>query len=451
MKIGLLPLYIRLYDELCPEYHDRAQRKADLMKEKLEELGYDVVASPLCREADEISAAVRTMEKSECRVIVTLHAAYSPSLEAVDALCGTSLPLVVMDTTPDYEFGFDFGDKLMLNHGIHGVQDMCNMLLQRGKPFLIRAGHCEQPDFMVRMREAILAAGMAYALTHARVGSVGGAFEGMGDFRVPEGTFGMKVIPYTPGPVPDEGAVKAEMEADKSLCRMDPQLPESVHYKTEESCLGLRRWIENNNLDAFTVNFTRCNRSSGWEVVPFLECSKAMARGIGYAGEGDVLTALFCGALLKEWKNTTFTEMFCPDWKGNRIFLSHMGEMNLSLMARKPYLSMRRWKFGDAGDQALATGCLRSGKAVLANLAPGPDGQFTLIAARVAMMEQTEENLADLRGWFAPPEGLSIGSFLEQYSRLGGTHHLVLCYDGELESLRDLAHLMKWDFREIHA
>ncbi|MBQ8435462.1 MAG: chemotaxis protein CheA, partial [Oscillospiraceae bacterium] len=39
--------------------------------------------------------------------------------------------------------------------------------------------------------------------------------------------------------------------------------------------------------------------------------------------EGDILTAAFCGALLQGFADTSFVEIFCPDWKGGRVMLSH--------------------------------------------------------------------------------------------------------------------------------
>ena len=451
MKIGLLPLYIQLYEECAPAYHDPAQRTADAAAEALRKCGFEVESTALCHVKEEISAAVRNFEAAGCRVLVTLHAAYSPSLEAIDALAGTKLPIVVFDTTPDAEFGFDFGGKLMLNHGIHGVQDMCNMLLKRKKRFVIRAGHIGDAKFMARTKRAVLAAAAAYKMTHARVGSVGGVFPGMGDFQVPEGTFGMTVVPYADDPerAPSAAEVEREMAADRRNFAVSPELTETVHRRTTECCLKLRKWIAAEKLDGCTVNFLGRPYELGLPAIPFLECSKAMARGIGYAGEGDVLTAAFCGALMTIFPRTTFSEMFCPDWNGNRIFLSHMGEVNLALTARKPFLAERVWKFGGDARVALATGCLQDGGAVLADLAPGPDGKFTLIAAEVTLTVQNDAALTDVRGWFAPPAGLTVAEFLEAYSRLGGTHHVVLSYDGDVEILADFAHLMNWDFQKV--
>ena len=49
--------------------------------------------------------------------MVTLHLAYSPSLESIDSLCHTSLPLIVLGTTPDYDFGpGQDPDAIMRNH-----------------------------------------------------------------------------------------------------------------------------------------------------------------------------------------------------------------------------------------------------------------------------------------------------------------------------------------------
>lgn len=96
--------------------------------------------------------------------------------------------------------------------------------------------------------------------------------------------------------------------------------------------LALRRWIEKENLLGFTVNFLSISRNAGLSQMPFLGIAKEMSRGIGYAGEGDVLTAALAGTVSRVLGSASFSEMFCPDWSTDTIFLSHMGEMNISLV-----------------------------------------------------------------------------------------------------------------------
>lgn len=88
----------------------------------------------------------------------------------------------------------------MLNHGIHGVQDMCNRLLRHDKRFVICAGHMEHSDVVDRVAEAARAAMIATALKRTRVGTVGEPFVGMGDFQIPEEELkrdlGIEVVHY---------------------------------------------------------------------------------------------------------------------------------------------------------------------------------------------------------------------------------------------------------------
>ena len=446
MKIGLLPLYLALYDKYRPEIGEDIRSFAGKIASSLESRGFEVVSSPACRLKEEFAEAIKLFEDSNCQAIATLHLAYSPSLEAIDALAGSSLPLVVIDTTPDYEFT---PDLITPNHGIHGVQDMCNLLLRRKKPFLISAGHWERSDCLDRVAGQLKSAAMAYRMTHARVGKVGGDFEGMGDFKVPEGTFNMQIVEYTPQEEPSKEDIAAELALDKEYFRWDESVSTECAERTLNASLKIRKWIEKEELHAFTIAFPGINRKEGWQTVPFLECSKAMARGIGYAGEGDVLTAVVTRCLAEAFPESSFTEMFCPDWKNNRIFTSHMGEINPEICSDKLLLYEQNYIFSDTGKPAVAVGCFKSGKAILTDLAPGPDGTFTLIAAEVEFTADGDMNRKGNAGWFVPRSG-NIAAFLEEYSKAGGTHHLTCSYNSSMTVIRDWAVLMNWKFVEIN-
>lgn len=128
-KIGLLPLYVELYDLTTPEVRPAIDAAHDHTAQRLEAAGLEVVRAPVCRLAAEFARAVEIFEQADVDAIVTLHLAYSPSLESEKALAGTKLPLIILDTTPGETYDqFTDPAALMLNHGIHGVQDMCNLL-----------------------------------------------------------------------------------------------------------------------------------------------------------------------------------------------------------------------------------------------------------------------------------------------------------------------------------
>lgn len=294
---------------------------------------------------------------------------------------------------------------------------------------------------------------MASAFRHSRVGRLGRPFAGMGDFSVPPDILRRQGIETVTGDTRQLGrwcrdipsrAIREEISLDLKRFKVAKGI-EKAHERSVRIGLAVRRWIEQEKLTAFTVNFMDVTRASGLPTIPFLEAALGMERGIGYAGEGDVLTAALVGALASVFPDTTFTEMFCPDWMGGTIFLSHMGEVNAALLAGKPILMEYPFIFGDLSNPVKIAGCLRGGKAVFVNLAPMPGNRFRLILAPVTIKKvQGRDRFTDaIRGWMKP--ALPVADFLAEYSRQGGTHHAALVYGGDMKVLAAFGRFMGWE------
>jgi L-arabinose isomerase len=453
-KVGLLPFYLELYDKTRPERRSRIDAFCAEIASALAGRGLNVTAAPVCRVRPEFEVAVQRFESANVDAIVTLHLAYSPSLESAAALAATQIPIVVLDTTPTYSFGAGQDPlEIFYNHGIHGVQDMCNLLLRNKKAFVVAAGHWQKSDVLDRVVSFARSARLAGSLRRSRVGRFGPAFPGMGDFAVPaaklQESIGVQTIEGEPATfralvaeVRDE-AVEAEMASDHKQFLADG-LNEEVHRRSTRAGLAVRLWLEREKLNAFTVNFMAVDKASGLPAVPFLEASKAMGRGIGYAGEGDILTAALVGALASAYPETSFTEMFCPDWEGDQVFLSHLGEMNIKLTSGPPKLIEKQFPFTDVGNPVVAAGCFRSGFGVLVNLAPSVCDTFSLIIAPITIQQPTDaDKMADsIHGWFKA--ALPVGDFLAEYSRAGGTHHSAMVYGKVAEEIAGFGKLMSW-------
>lgn len=450
IKVGYLPLYLKLYDDALGSMRARIDDFNSMMQQTIEEKGIELVSAPVCRTREEFEKAVPLFD--DVCAVITLHLAYSPSLESIDALVKINKPIIVLDTTPSYSFDPTLdSEEILYNHGIHGVQDMCNMLKRRGVQYYVAAGHWENSDVVDKSVELCRAAYVARLMKNARVGRIGSSFKGMGDFFVTpeelEESIGSTVIPFDINRVEilkseiiDEEVGK-EMDADLKLFET-VDYDDRAHRRTARMNLMVRQWIERNELDAYTMNFSDFDRKYGFECVPFVEACKSMARGIGYAGEGDVLTAALCGALLKIYPETSFTEMFCPDWKGNSLFLSHMGEMNVKTARGKMQLTVKEYPYSDVDAPLMVNGCFKPGDAVLINLAPMGDGQYTLILSKVSVLPtEGDYSMKDsIHGWIKPEK--PVADFLEQYSTAGGTHHLVMVYGDALSCLSAFGKMM---------
>ncbi len=459
VKIGFLPLYVKLYDDYSPQMRPRIEAFAEEIKALLGKRDdVEVYASDICRLENEFAKAVSFFEENNVDAIVSLHLAYSPSLESEKALKNTKLPIVILDTTPNFAFTDDDDNgAITYNHGIHGVQDMCNLLVRNNKTFYVEAGHYLESDVLDRVIRRVKGIKVAANFRKAKVGTIGGAFAGMGDFCVSDCVYeeiGIERVNLLPSEAKEyfasvtEAEIDALIEEDKENYDISCDIPEDFLRNAAKGGLAVRKWLEDKGLTAFTANFLEVKKNFGIAGMPFAEANRAMARGVGYAGEGDVLTAAFTGALMSVSQEASFIEMFCPDWKNNLIYISHMGEMNVALSVDKPKYLMRPMAYSDV-DTTWICGTYKEGEATLINLVPLADGKFRVISSFVNMRTPKCDKFrgSSTSGWFEPKK--KISSFLEDFSTLGGTHHLSLMY-GDMRKLAEaFAKAMGYEYFEI--
>ncbi len=442
VKIGFLPLYLKLYDERSKKVRPAIDAYCADVIESIKGEGALVAAADVCRTRDESLAAVRRFEEEGVDAIVTLHLAYSPSLESIDALAGTKLPLLLLDTTRDYSFSPEDKDMTMYNHGIHGVQDLCNLLRRRGKEYSVFVGPHKESDVVKRTIDAARAILAAKSLRGSRAGKVGGGFQGMGDFLPTKKAWRRLGVTVLDCDSEELSALQASVTEDEVRAEYEQDCKEnganSVTYEEYSFAsrvgLGVRKWAEKHALLGFTMTFLSAG-TKGFETMPFSEASKAMARGIGYAGEGDALTAAFIGALMQGFEKVNFAEMFCPNWKGGSVYMSHMGESNLALLEAR-HTVVKPFPYSDSPNPTCVLGHMVPGRACVLNLLPNGEDWFDLVIVPGEMLKVPEEldnYHTSMCGWFKPDRELT--DMLEKYSELGGTHHSALVYGVDASSL----------------
>ena len=105
IKVGFLPLYIKLYDDTSgPGYRAPMEKYMNMCINMLETQGIEVMpATQVCRIAPEFAAEVARFNEADVDAVITMHLAYSPSLESIEALMKLNAPIVVLDSTPHYE------------------------------------------------------------------------------------------------------------------------------------------------------------------------------------------------------------------------------------------------------------------------------------------------------------------------------------------------------------
>ena len=95
-RIGLLPLYVELYDKTVPQMRPQIDEFHKKVARALEGAQLTVHTSSVCRTKKEFQSAVQAFTDAGVDAVVTLHLAYSPSLESEDALKSVDCPILIL-------------------------------------------------------------------------------------------------------------------------------------------------------------------------------------------------------------------------------------------------------------------------------------------------------------------------------------------------------------------
>ncbi len=462
-RVGLLALTLEFYDRLAPSL--RPEREAWLrnrilpLLEPVADVTFD---RAVCRR-EEIDAAVGRLEAEGVDALLVICVSYSPSQISLPALSRTRLPIIVWNTQELFSVDETFdGPKMIANHGVHGTQDLCSVLLRSGVPFEYLTSHSDDARAIDGLANFFTAASATAALRRTRFGLMGYPFPGMGDFAVDTtqlvATLGCQWVPLS---VEDyinraESAPASDVESLTheylDLYDVAGDLTDDDLQATARAELSLRAIVAAERLDGISYQFLAFGEDERTVTLPFVAASRLMAEGVGFGGEGDLIGTAGCWLLNRLAPPASFSEIFTIDFGGNGLFMSHMGEANVAMARsdRKVPLVARPKPIVPtlARQLALVTG-FEPGDATLVALTRGPEGKWRFVASRMKAAD-----FGPLPGMpvphckIVPAEG-DVRDWLTSYAKLGGPHHNAVCFGNATERVRIAARLLNAEYCEV--
>lgn len=434
-SIGLLPLTLELYRQYKPEI---LEKQKPFVEDIVSRLGAfaDVESVAACSASEEVRAAIRKFEAQDVDLLVVLFISYATSISALNPLLETSLPLLLFSTTPRDSMAEGITpDDISLNHGMHGYMDLANVLRRCGRQFSFVAGKKDDQKTLAEIEQWAAAARTVKQLRRSVIGIAGHTFDGMGDFGIDTTVLNAAIGPEVKHIPLDllanriaevsDGDVETEMARDREKYVIDGDVDAAVHRESNRVYLGLRKTVDELELDGFTMHFQGILENPGIKTPPFLAISKLQEQGLAYAGEGDLLGTAANVMLKYLCGDAMFTEPFCPDFDGGRLLMGHMGESNPAF-GDKVVLRRKTFQFGETIDPVVADVTMTEGEATILNLGVVEGYRFQLVAvtgeicARIPVSADIDMPCFH----FKPLIGLT--RFLTEYGLAGGTHHLAM-------------------------
>ena len=461
-KVGVLALTLELYETLVPDL--RLEREEWLRRELLPALEpiADVTFGKAAFTREDVDAQVAQLEADGAEALLVVLLTYSPSQIALPALSRTRLPILVWNTQELLAVDDAFtGGAMISNHGVHGTQDLCNVLLRSGVRFEYVTSHSSDETATAGLDDFFRAAAAVARLRTARIGLIGYPFPGMGDFALDTthlaATLGCQWVN-----LPVEEYIRRAAEAPASdvadivgMYRAGYDIARGITNEDLDATarveMALRGMVDDHRLDALTYQFTAFGDDERTPTVPFVGISRLMAEGVGFGGEGDLIAAAGMAFLNALQPPASFSEMFTIDFAGNALFMSHMGEANVAMARtdRKPRMLARSFPITRTrGGQLQIATCFEPGPATLFALTLGHAGRWRVIAAAMTIADFGPLDALEVPHFKLEPAG-DVRDFLTAYASAGGPHHNALCFGDARGCLKLAAGLLDADYCEI--
>jgi len=363
---------------------------------------------------------------------------YGPAMRVARLLNESRLPILMANIQPDPDVTPAWNmDDMTYNQGVHGAQDTANAMVRAGRTFWVLTDDWKSEEFRADVSRWARAAAAVTAWKSLKVAIFGYAMNDMGDIRVDESalvrSLGPEILAVAPG---DLYRVMLAVTADEIAeviafedehFEIDPLLSDEERADHARMQVGIQRILDAGGYGAYTAHFDAIGEDGRFNRLPLAAASTLMARGYGYAAEGDVLTACLVSAGHVLIGDAHFTEMYAMDFPSDSVLMSHMGEGNwkIARQDRPVKLIKRPLGIGKLEDPPTFLFQYQPGPATLATLVSLGGERFRLVVAEGENLDSQELPALEMPyGQFRPATG--VRACLNAWLTAGGPHHEVM-------------------------
>ena len=425
---------------------------------------FEIILKDTVKTADEITALMKEANyQDDVSGVITWMHTFSPAKMWIQGMKLLTKPLLHLATQfnqniPWATMDMDF---MNLNQAAHGDREygFINARLKKNNKVLV--GYWDTERTRTELAKWMKVAN-AFIASHSI--KVARFCENMRNVADTEGDkveaaiqFGWTVDYFGIGDLVAEMAKVTEDEIDSLYSEIKGLYDFDLGANTEEHFtasvreqlkieIGLERFLEAGAYNAFTSNFEDLH---GMKQLPGLAVQRLMAKGYGFAGEGDWKTAAL-DRLIKVMtlnKNTAFMEDYTYELEaGNESILqSHMLEVDPSLASNKPIVKVEPLGIGGKEDPARLVFDGKAGEGVVISMSDfGTHYKLLINEVELFTPETPAPKLPVARVmWKVKPD---FHSGVTKWIEEGGGHHTVVSLEADTRQMIDLAKMFNLEY-----
>lgn len=430
-------------DDTLRQVEENSKVIVDSLKEGT---GYDIEFKALVKSKEEINDVFTEVNSSkECVGVIVFAHTFTPAKMWVNALSKLDKPLLHLHTQfnrsiPKDEIDMDY---MNLHQSAHGDRELAHGMNVAGLKRDVVVGHYQSEKVVEGVKRFCASSLGIDASRNFKMIRFG---DNMNCVAVTDGnkvlaekqlgwtidTVGIAdLVEYVDQVTEDEiDAVIAEYSeiydfADN--CKPGAEFHDNVRYQAKIE-IGLERILVAGGYSAFTTNF---DQLTGLEQLPGLASQRMMAKGYGFAGEGDWRTSAMTHILkvMANNVNTSFMEDYTYDFDLGLALQAHMLEICPTIGDTKPVIEVHHLGIGDKNPPARLTFEGKASDGIAISLVE-LNGKLRMIINEVEVkpVPYKMPNLPVAATFWEPKPNLEVSA--HAWLLAGGAHHTV--YSGEL-------------------
>jgi L-arabinose isomerase len=457
-KLGILGIMQDLYDDSYPDIIERQNNFILNVVKEFDELDFGFFGP--ARNRQDIEKAVLNFNSDGFDGIVIVMLTYSPGLSLVSSIVNNRLPLLLANIQPESAIDKHWDmSHLTFNQGVHGAQDTANVLLKAGMRVAIISEDWKSERFRNFVIDWGYAAKTSCFLRQSRFAMMG-QMPGMADILTDSSHFMFKIgsqidqvslgtIYALMESVKDEEIEKVIKDNVKNF-EVDTKLSLKSHSYAAKLQIAIEKFLIKEKYAGFSIYFNALGCDGRFKQLHMMAASNLMAKGYGYAAEGDMC----CTTLIASGHNLAgdahFTEMYAMDFSKNSVLQSHMGEGNWKIARKDQPIRLidRRLDIGQLENPPTILFMGTPGVATIASLCSISGKRFKLIVAKGKILDTSElPNIEMPYFHFKPDNGLR--SCLDNWLKNGGTHHQCLNMGDQRRRWKMLSLILGIEYVEV--
>ena len=298
-----------------------------------------------------------------CDVLIALQTMAAPpayASAALDALPGIPVVVWTAHRYPRVASDFSHGD-ITTEGATVGAPMLTNVLVRRGRPFVLVAGRIDDPAAQERVAAAARAGAVASGLRRARVGLVGQAIDGydcvVADPARLRAATGIELVSIEPAEVRErylsiDPARVVELEHEtRGTFTIDASAEGETLARSLRAACAIEDLVREHRLDAGAMNCHVPEIRLGPDVgiAPCFGLGRSTTAGVPWTCVGDVVTAVAMLTTRRLGGAALYHELESLDYETGELVIANSGEHDLAFCdpAERPTLRQNDWFASD--------------------------------------------------------------------------------------------------------